>query len=40
MYNFIRLQYAMGTITEVQLYKLVPKYLTEEQVQMILEKPV
>ena len=36
MYEFIRLQYRMGNLTEVQVQNLVPQYLTEEQALSVL----
>lgn len=36
MYEFIRIQYIMGRITEFDVRSFAPKYLTEEQVEDIL----
>jgi len=38
MYNFIRIQYKMGRLTAEQVLGFVPKWITEEQAQTILEQ--
>ena len=36
MYEFIRLQFIMGKITDVQVYSFIPKYITQEQANNII----
>ena len=35
MYEFIRVQYILGRLTDQQVYGMVPKYITEEQAKEI-----
>lgn len=37
MFEFIRIQYVMGNLTEEQVRAFVPLYLTEEQADEIVE---
>lgn len=36
MYEFIRLQYIMGNLTEEQVRGFVPQYITSEQADIII----
>lgn len=36
MYEFILLQYRMGRLTPAQVWRFVPKWITEEQAEQIL----
>ena len=38
MYEFLKLQYAMGRVTIAYLRKKVPRWITEEQLVKILEQ--
>lgn len=38
MYEFIRIQYLMGRLTDQQVYGMVPKYITAEQAGEIVRK--
>lgn len=40
MYEFIRIQYKMGRITEAQVSAFAPKYITAEQAEEIVKKAV
>lgn len=35
MYEFIRIQYLMGRLTDQQVYGMVPQYITAEQAAKI-----
>ena len=37
MYDFIRIQYVMGNLTEEQVRAFVPLYITDEQADEIVE---
>lgn len=38
MYEFIRVQYLLGRLTDQQVYSMVPKYITAEQAGQIVRK--
>lgn len=38
MYEFIRIQYLMGRLTDLQVYAMAPKYITAEQAGEIVRK--
>lgn len=38
MYEFIRIQYLMGRLTDQQVYGMVPKYITADEAVKIVKK--